>query len=272
MRKDYISDTSIEDSETGFIERFWTDNWNNTGGVENRLNRYISSFDRFAFKSEWRLLKKYITADSHNRLLDGGCGTGEWCRYLNDQSYSAVGVDISRETIEKLKELFPDDAFHAGDIRDLDFPDDSFDGYFSWGTFEHFEAGLQPCISEAFRVLKPGGYLFMTVPFDSFGLSLAHIFSAPSKKPARNSKRFYQWRLSRQELATELTLGGLDVIKLQPIHRRQTIVRMLHHGFGLDYNGRFARYTGLLLGSILPRGLCGHMLMAVARKPISETT
>lgn len=270
MRKDYIPDTSIGDSEAGFIERFWTDNWKNSGGVESRLNRYISSFDRFALKSEWRLMRKFITPATHNRLLDGGCGTGEWCRYLNDQGYTTVGIDISRETIEKLQSLFPNDAFLAGDIRHLDVPDDSFDGYYSWGTFEHFAAGLQPCISEAFRVLKPGGYLFITVPFDSLGLALAHPFMTAPKKAEKGTKRFYQWRLSRQELATELTQGGFDVIKLRPIHRRQTIVRMLHHGFGVDYDGRFARFTGLLLGSILPRGLVGHMLMAVAKKPVSE--
>ncbi len=267
MHKDYIATRDTDAPEADFVEQFWTDNWKNSGGVEGRVTKYVSSFDRFALKSEWRIMRHFMTPQSHSRLLDGGCGTGEWCRYLDAQGYSTLGLDISRETIAKLQELFPDADFRAGDIRETGLEDASFDAMYSWGTFEHFEIGLQPCIGEAYRLLRPGGMLFITVPFDSIGLSLIKVFQRTPKKPARNRKRFYQWRLTRAELANELALGGFEVLKLKPIHRRQSIVRILHHGFGVDYNSRFARFTGLLLGLVLPRSFCGHMLMAVARKP-----
>jgi ubiquinone/menaquinone biosynthesis C-methylase UbiE len=78
-----------------------------------------------------------------------------------------IGLDISKATIERLSEIFPDHNFIVGDIRSTGFDDESFDAYFSWGTFEHFEIGLGPCFKEANRILKKGGYLFVSVPFQN---------------------------------------------------------------------------------------------------------
>src|SRR5262249_17010217 len=99
-----------------------------------------------------------------SRLLDGGCGTGEWTLYFQQKGFDVCGLDISRTTVEKLKSYFPDSRFVVGDIRKTDFPDNTFDAYYSWGAFEHFEIGLGPCLDEAYRVLKPGGWLFISVP------------------------------------------------------------------------------------------------------------
>lgn len=269
MRKDYITSTDDADSsETDFVEAYWTANWEKAGGVEHRVTRFNGRFDRFVLKSEWRLMRPYLEKLGDSvRILDGGCGTGEWCRYLNGKGYRVVGMDISRRTVEQLNKLFPEDDFVVGDIRDTGQPDGQYDAMYSWGTFEHFENGLQPCVSEAFRLLRPGGVLFITVPFDSFGLALGALFDRVRPSSGTTNRRFYQWRLGIEELTTELEIGGFIVEKMRPIHRRQSIVRLLHHGFGLNYSGFVARGIGIALGMILPRRLCGHMLMAVARKP-----
>ena len=202
---------------------------------------------------------------SHER--ENGCGTGEWTRYLSERGYPTLGLDISRKTVAKLTELFPDSEFAIGDIRDTGLPEAGFDGVISWGTFEHFEDGLQGCIGEALRLLKPGGYLFITVPFDHLGLALKAAFERTPKDPADRNLRFFQWRLSRAELAQELRLGGFEVELLRPIHRRQGVVRFLHRTFGMDYAAPVTRALGLAIGAVMPRFLCAHMIMAVARKP-----
>lgn len=270
MRKDYIAGGhSGSSDETAFVEQFWTRNWQVAGGgIESRTTHFQKTLDRFKFKSEWRLMRRYLrTLNQGARILDGGCGTGEWCVFLNNLGYNTVGMDISRETVAKLDSIFPDGEFVHGDIRDTAQPDASFDAIYSWGTFEHFEIGLHPCIDEAFRLLRPGGLLFITVPFDSAGLSLTCLFDSSPTKPPLEAPRFFQWRLTRKELAFELTAGGFEVLATKPIHRRQSVVRMLHHGFGLNYDAKIVRLIGLVVGLALPRSLAGHMLMAVARKP-----
>jgi len=98
------------------------------------------------------------------RLLEGGCGDGRYVRHLSGLGIETVGVDFARATVEKINALFPELDVRVGDIRNLDFPDNHFDGYYSGGVIEHFEDGVDRQLAEACRVLKSGGYFFVTVP------------------------------------------------------------------------------------------------------------
>lgn len=101
------------------------------------------------------------------KLLDGGCGQGLWTVAYAQRGFDVTGMDLSRTTIATVQRIFPEQRFVVGDIRETGFPDNHFDLYFSWGTFEHFELGLGGPLREAYRVVKPGGYLVITVPFQN---------------------------------------------------------------------------------------------------------
>ncbi|MBC6440414.1 MAG: class I SAM-dependent methyltransferase [Rhodospirillales bacterium] len=114
--------------ETSFVEQYWTNNWIDHGGVEQRAHRLAGRFDWFLLKAEWRIMRRQLKQLGSNLLiLDGGCGAGEWCCYLSSQGHRVIGVDISKPTVAKLQEIFPEDAFLVGDIRDLEFGNDSID-------------------------------------------------------------------------------------------------------------------------------------------------
>jgi SAM-dependent methyltransferase len=263
MRKDFVEIGDAHDeSEIAFVERYWTEVWERAGGPK-------AAVDKIPRKAEYRVMRRYVESlPAGARLLDGGCGLGEWSVYLTRKGYPTLGLDISRDTVDKLKGLFPDVEFAVGDIRDIGLPEASFDGYFSWGTFEHFEEGLDSSVAEAFRVLKPGGYLFITVPFDNLRQALyAACDWRRHEEPRRKAERFYQWRLSRPELRGLLTRGGLEVLDVRAIHKRQGVLRSLHHEFGLPYEWLVTKGLSVLLAPILPAGLIAHMLMAVGQKP-----
>ncbi len=261
MRKDYIN-TDTGDSEIAFVERYWTDVWKREGGPKGVTNKIPN-------KPEYRIMQPYIeTLPGGAAILDGGCGLGDWTAYLSELGYSALGLDISRETIEQLTSLFPDYQFAVGDIRNTELSDESFDGYFSWGTFEHFENGLGECINEAYRVLKPGGYLFISVPFDNVRQALyAACAGAGRSTPVKIDRRFYQWRLTRSELRGMLNDGGFEVLQIPAIHKRQGVLRSLHHEFRLPYDWLLTKGLATVLAPFIPGGLVAHMIMAVARKP-----
>ncbi len=263
MRKDFVEiDDNQGESEIAFVERYWTEVWKREGGPK-------AAIDKIPDKAEYRVMQPYVESlPKGARLLDGGCGLGDWSVYLTRQGYPTLGLDISRETIPKLKALFPDAEFVVGDIRETGLPAASFDGYFSWGTFEHFEEGLDRCVAEAWRVLKPGGYLFVSVPFDNLRHALrAAVDRKRQAKPRPGCERFYQWRLTRAELRGLLAHGGFDVLDVRPIHKRQGVLRSLHHEFGLPYEWRATKVLSALLAPVVQGGLVAHMLMAVARKP-----
>ena len=259
MRKDYIVSSNVADYETEFVEEYWTTVWEREGGPQGLVNRIPR-------KDEYRVIEPYMSKLPRGaRVLDGGCGLGDWTLYFSRQGLSVVGLDLSRKTVEQLRARFPETGFVDGDIRHTDFPDNSFDAYFSWGVFEHFESGLQDCIREAFRIVKPGGWLFVSVPLDNLRLAVLGTFSRPLR--SESSLRFYQWRLTRAELARELTIGGFEVLETRPIHKRQGVLRGLHHEFGLPYEWLFTKGLSTVLAPFIPASFAAHMVLAVARKP-----
>jgi len=98
------------------------------------------------------------------RAIDGGCGFGKWVIYLKRLGYDIVGIDNNELAISKLKDYDSSLQVELGDILDIHYPDSSFDAYISMGVVEHFEDGPLPALKEAYRVLKPDGLIFVSVP------------------------------------------------------------------------------------------------------------
>ena len=207
-----------------------------------------------------------------SRILDGGCGMGDWVLWLTRAGYPTVGLDVSKVTIGKLKQMFPDMEFAVGDIRDTGLPVNSFDAYFSWGTFEHFEEGFGRVVSEAFRILKPGAYLFVSTPFVNLRHAIAGTLLEPWRLPPQTERvRFYQWRLTRAELATILARHGFEVEDVKMIGKRQGIQRWLQGITGIPALSTFARGFAVLAYPFVPKALVAHMILAIARKPLEAT-
>lgn len=59
----------------------------------------------------------------------------------------------------------PDETLCFQDVTQLSHPDRSFDAVLSFDVLEHVP-DYQAALSEFYRVLKPGGYLILTAPFE----------------------------------------------------------------------------------------------------------
>jgi ubiquinone/menaquinone biosynthesis C-methylase UbiE len=259
MRKDYIAAAEPADHETEFVEKYWTGVWEQEGGPQGLI-------DRIPRKDEYRAMAPHMAKlPKGARVLDGGCGLGDWVLAFQREGFSVIGLDLSRKTVEQLKARFPETEFMAGDIRKTGFPDESFDAYFSWGVFEHFESGPQDCLREAWRILKPGGLLFISVPMDNLRHALLGAFSRP--QPISGGARFYQYRFTRAELAREISMAAFEVISVQPIHKRQGALRSLHHELGLPYDWLLTKGLSAIIAPLVPGSFIAHMVLAVARKP-----
>lgn len=257
MKKDYIPALLPGDSEVDFVQSYWTDVWERSGGPSLKFKSIQSS-------EEFKTINKFFKSlPLNSKTLDAGCGLGNWTVELNSLGYNTVGLDLSTSTIVQLKSLFPNVVFDSGDLRNTSFDSSSFDAYISWGVFEHFEAGPRECLTEAFRLIKPNGLLCISVPFDNLRHSfLSHFVKKVSQKPLR----FYQYRFTQQELINELTISGFVPICIRPIHKRQGILRCLHHEFGLPYDWFATKALSVILQPFIPSFLVSHMLIAVARK------
>jgi SAM-dependent methyltransferase len=99
------------------------------------------------------------------RVLEAGCGRAHFTIALHARGYDAVGLDWAAATLSRVRERHPDVELHEGDVRASPFPDEDFDAVYSPGVCEHFPEGPDAVLTDAFRVLRRGGLLFVSTPF-----------------------------------------------------------------------------------------------------------
>lgn len=95
------------------------------------------------------------------RLLDLGCGRGEFLRGFRRCGLDACGADQS----DAARRLCPDAEVRTADLENAAIPydDDSFDVLYSKSVLEHFYYP-ERLVREMLRVLKPGGRVISMVP------------------------------------------------------------------------------------------------------------
>jgi tellurite methyltransferase len=115
-----------------------------------------------------QLLKGRITPGM--RILDAGCGTGRNLIYLLSNGYEVYAVDRSEEAIGAVQrlamKLAPDwsnERTRVEAVEKMSFDDHYFDFIISNAVlhFAENEAHFQQIVHELWRVLKPGGLMFV---------------------------------------------------------------------------------------------------------------
>lgn len=149
------------------------------------------------------------------RVLDAGCGPGQWTNHLIRQGVSASGVDLSEEFIASARTAHPKVLFEVGNLDALSAASGSLGGLLSWYTLIHHEPStIQIPLTEFARVLRPGGGL------------LIGYFEGPSIEKFNHAvSDAYTWPVA--ELSRELNEAGFDVVES---HTRTAAQRHRPHG------------------------------------------
>ncbi|MBU1148594.1 class I SAM-dependent methyltransferase [Patescibacteria group bacterium] len=133
--------------------------------VKDSYQIIADHFSRTRYRdwSEFAIFKKYIK--SGDKALDAGCGNGRLYDSLQELDIEYQGVDISSKLIDKAKNKYPEAKFEVGDILSLPFADQQFDVLLSIATLHHVPSSKyrKQVIEDFARVIKPGGYLMVTV-------------------------------------------------------------------------------------------------------------
>ncbi|HUT22280.1 MAG TPA: class I SAM-dependent methyltransferase [Candidatus Bipolaricaulota bacterium] len=150
-------------AESGMLLRFWKKSdskfWDNLWDVEN-FKKQVEAGKKSRLVNG--ITKKFLPLGA--KVLEGGCGKGQYVYGLRCHGYDSYGVDYAEKTVERLNQLFPELKIVTGDVQQLPFDDQFFDGYWSLGVIEHFYDGYELSAKEMHRVLKPNGFLFLTFP------------------------------------------------------------------------------------------------------------
>jgi len=184
---------------------YWNKRWN---------EEYIAKAMERAEKASHitNISKKYLSKGA--RVIEGGCGFGQKVLSLCNAGYSVVGVDNANKAIEMGKKFAPEDIdMRVGDMRHLDFPDQTFDGYWSIGVIEHDIYGFGEILNEMYRVLKSDGYLFLSFPVMS-GLRKLKVRRAsyPIATGKLKAPYFYQYIYDAQFVLKQFEHMGFCLV------------------------------------------------------------
>ncbi|HEX3028026.1 MAG TPA: class I SAM-dependent methyltransferase [Clostridia bacterium] len=128
-------------------------------------SNYDETFDG-KYTLEFKLqLSNVVRLENGYRVLDVACGNGTLLKLLSDKKQiQAYGVDISENMLNEAKKKFPEMVFAYANSSELPFESDFFDAITVSAAFHHFTEP-EKFLSEAWRILKRGGYLYIADPY-----------------------------------------------------------------------------------------------------------
>lgn len=167
--------------------------------------------ERFAERRDWLLARVH----AGERVLDLGCGTGEFTAALAAAGTHPVGADVVAEPLRRARERHPALVFRHEPLEGpLVFDDGAFDVVWAGEVVEHV-VDVAGWLSEVRRVLPSGGRLLLTTP-DHPPALLERLAAEPAAfaahfEPRADHVRFFN-AYSLREVVEDLGFEAVAVV------------------------------------------------------------
>ena len=189
---------------------------------------YNSIADKYSSvrEKDWKefdfLFDKYLNAN--DIVLDFGCGNGRFYPSFAKKNIRYFGADPSSKLIEIAKKNYPLGDFETASIDSIPFSEDYFDKVWSIAVLHHIPSVnfRLRFLKEIKRVLKPEGYLILTVwnlkeklkPQGFFGwFKNRKVDKGDVFLPWYGSKETYFHCFNLEELIQLVKEAGFDVVE-----------------------------------------------------------
>ena len=176
-----------------------------------------------------RTLKHYgHFAAGETKVLDAGCGSGEFLPFFVRAGFQVYGIDLSLVAVKRARNRSPKSIVIVGSLEgDLGFRPDNFELVWSTEVLEHL-FDIEDALRAIHRVLKPGGLFVLTTPYHGLLKNLAIALTGFDRHfdVVGPHIRFF----SKASLTRCLQAAGFDVLwitgfgRFRPLHKSMFVV------------------------------------------------
>lgn len=160
----------------------------------------------------------FLKPRAGGKLLDIGCGQGQFLKLSEERGLVPFGIDISPKAVELAQKMAPNSQIRVGVAEELPWEDNYFDYITCWGSLEHF---LNPgaAVTEMARVLKLEGSALITVPnlFFVGHIYMAFRYGLPPDEAGQTFSETLRTRMEWHELLCQYGLKVVNTYKYNPL-------------------------------------------------------
>lgn len=267
MRKVYVSKSVIGNSVRD-EQNYWDNNWSSE-------NAEIS-LERIKKEEYFEKLLNLFKAYKPKRILEAGCGRGQWIKGFQELGNTIDGTDFSFSGLQVAKKHNKTLLFQS-DLRFIPVKTGTYDFILSLGVIEHFEEGPEDTLKEHARILRSGGIMFAHVPYLNLNRRLNLLWRIYEFLRQNSIVRrllglpqpiFFEYMMTKKEVLKLFKNCGFEIIESQPIYV----------GGGFDYDipaflkiGIFGQLIGIFKSFINLHQKCfgpifGHHYLIICKK------
>ncbi len=187
------------------------------------LKKDREDFDNNKLKDHIRYIEKYYKFTKDTIYLEIGCGPSYIGEYIM-QKYNSyfIGVDFNYQMLLILKRYFDEKGYEKyflihSDINKMPIKDNSVDFIYGGGVIEHF-SDTNHILTESYRILKPNGVSFNTVPAFNLWWILRFYNNIPSLPILKSLFEFIHSKIFKNKILKKYYGYELSYTKPQLIN------------------------------------------------------
>jgi len=157
--------------------------------------------------SDKEYVDKFLEFVEKGKILDVGCGVGNLTKYINDNGFDVIGIDLSQGMLNIAKERFKDIDFKIMDMTNIELPKNSFDALFvAYSLFYLPSDKIEGTISGFVELLKEKGKIMFILQEGEGDIII--------DEPFYPNKKLYINYFTKEEISNLLESFGFKILYL----------------------------------------------------------